>query len=165
MNMVTRKELTSSLILFLFGVGYLLCNTKYPLDQWANPGPGVFPLMVGAVLAILASYQLIQSFRKSKPTEETTSDERGIHSLIESLREGKTETKPLFMIVVFILYLMMVKWVGFFVSNSLFVIITSRLMGARGWGRPIALSAGVNIFCYFLFEVWLKLFFPRGFLF
>jgi hypothetical protein len=116
-------------------------------------------------LAILAFYQLIQSFRKSKPTEETTSDERGVHSLIESLREGKTETKPLFMIVVFILYLMMVKWVGFFVSNSLFVIITSRLMGAKDWGRPIALSAGVNIFCYFLFEVWLKLSFPRGFLF
>lgn len=165
MDVVTRKELTSSLILLLFGVGYLLCNTQYPLDQWANPGPGVFPLMVGAVLAILASCQLIQSFRKSKPAEETTSDERGIHSSIESLRERKTETKPLFMIAVFVLYLMMVKWVGFFVSNSLFVIITSRLMGAKDWGKPIALSAGVNIFCYFLFEVWLKLSFPRGFLF
>ena len=163
--MVTRKELTSSLIVFLFGVGYLLCNTKYPLDQWANPGPGVFPLMAGAVLAILASCQLIQSFRKPKPEEETISDNAAIHSLIESLREGKTEIKPLFMIGVFILYLMMVKWVGFFVSNFLFVIVTSRLMGAKGWGKPIVLSAGVNIFCYFLFEVWLKLSFPRGFLF
>jgi putative tricarboxylic transport membrane protein len=165
MNMVTRKELTSSLVLILFGVGYLLCNTKYPLDQWANPGPGVFPLMVGAVLVVLAFYQLIQSIRKPKPAEATTSDERGIHSLIGSLREGKTETKPLIMIAVFILYLMMVRWVGFFVSDFLFVVITSRLMGARDWGRPIALSAGVNIFCYFLFEVWLKLSFPRGFLF
>jgi hypothetical protein len=165
MDMMTRKELTGSLFLVLFGAGYLLCNTKYPLDQWANPGPGVFPLMAGAVLVILASCRLIQSFRKPKTTEETKRVEKGIHSLIASLYEGKTETKPLLMISVFILYLMMVKWVGFFVSNSLFVIMTSRLMGARGWGRPISLSAGVNIFCYFLFEVWLKLSFPRGFLF
>jgi hypothetical protein len=38
-------------------------------------------------------------------------------------------------------------------------------MGAKGWAKPIALSAGVNLFCYFLFVAWIKLSFPRGILF
>jgi hypothetical protein len=69
------------------------------------------------------------------------------------------------MIAVFIVYLLMVKWAGFFISNFLFVIISSKLIGAKDWARPIALSVAVSLFCYFLFEVWLKLSFPRGVLF
>src|SRR3972149_10034298 len=48
-NMIIRKEIAGSLVLFLFGVVFLLYDLKYPLDQWANPGPAVFPLMVGTV--------------------------------------------------------------------------------------------------------------------
>jgi chromosome condensin MukBEF ATPase and DNA-binding subunit MukB len=64
-----------------------------------------------------------------------------------------------------VIYLTMIRWVGFFVSTFLFVIVISRLFGGKGWAKPIALSMGVNVFCYFLFEVWLKLSFPAGFLF
>jgi hypothetical protein len=59
----------------------------------------------------------------------------------------------------------MIKWIGFFVSNFFFVIVASRLIGARSWGAPVALSAGINLFCYALFDLWLKLSFPRGVLF
>ncbi len=69
------------------------------------------------------------------------------------------------MIAVFILYLLMMQWVGFFVSTFLFAIISSRLTETKGWGRPVALSAGITFSCYLLFEVWLKLSFPRGILF
>jgi putative tricarboxylic transport membrane protein len=163
--MAIRKAIASSLVLILFGVGFLLYDIKYPLDTWANPGPGVFPLMVGAVLVILAAWQLIQDFRKPKPPG-AKKDHKGTTELItEFLPRKRGEAKPLFMIAVFIIYLLMVKWVGFFTSNFLFVIVSSRLMEASDWRRPILLSAGTNLFCYFLFEVWLKLSFPRGILF
>ena len=35
-------------------------------------------------------------------------------------------------------------------------------MGAKDWGRPVALSAGINLFCYFLFEVWLEIILSQG---
>jgi len=163
--MFVRKEIASSVVLFLFGVVFLLYDLKYPLDQWANPGPAVFPLMVGMLLVILAAWQLVQGVRKPKP-EVTKESHEGTGSLIkEFLQRNKVEVKPLLMIAVFIVYLLMVKWIGFFISNFLFVIMSSKLIGARDWGRPIALSAGVSLFCYFLFEVWLKLSFPRGVLF
>jgi putative tricarboxylic transport membrane protein len=164
-NMSVRKEIAGSLVLSLFGVGFLLYDLKYPLDQWANPGPGVFPLMVGAVLVILAAWQLVQDARKPKPQEAKKNHEGTRKSITEFLQRYRVEANPLLMIAVFIVYLLMVKWVGFFISNFLFVIISSKLIGARDWGRPIALSTGVNLFCYFLFEVWLKLSLPRGVLF
>jgi len=164
-KMFVRKEIASSLVLILFGVGFLLYNTKYPMDTWANPGPAVFPLIVGGLLTILTGWQLAQGLRKPKP-KETKEGHQGTRSpLRELLQRNRGEVKPLLMIVVFIVYLLMVKWVGFFISNFLFVIISSKLIGAKDWGRPIVLSAGISLFCYFLFEVWLKLSFPRGFLF
>jgi len=163
--MIIRKEIASSLVLFLFGVFFLLYDIKYPMDTWANPGPGVFPLMVGAVLVILAAWQLAQEVRKPKPQGAKEDHEGNGRSTTEFYQRNRGETKPLLMIAVFVVYLLMVKWVGFFISNFLFVIISSKLIGAKGWGRPIALSAGVSLFCYFLFEVWLKLSFPRGALF
>jgi len=163
--MCVRKKIASSLVLILFGVGFLLYNVKYSIDTWANPGPGAFPLLVGAVLFILAALELLQDVRKSKPKEIKESNEENGSWIRGFFRTNQGDVKPLLMIAVFVVYLLMVKWVGFFISNFLFVIVSSKLMGARDWRRPIALSAGISIFCYFLFEVWLKLSFPRGALF
>jgi len=163
--MAIRKEIASSLVLILFGVGFLLYDIKYPLDQWANPGPGVFPLMVGVVLVILAVWQLVQDFRSPKLQEAEKNHHGKMKLGTESIQRKRGEGKPLFMIGIFIVYLLMVKWVGFFTSNFLFVIISSRLIGAKDWSGPVALSVGINLFCYFLFEVWLKLSFSRGILF
>ena len=163
--MAIRKEIVGSLVFILFGVGFLLYDINYPLDQLANPGPGVFPLIVGAALVILAAWQLIQTLWKPKPLDRGEKGRGAVKSVMEYLQRNEDETKALFMIAVFIIYLLMVKWVGFFISNFLFVIVASRLMKAKGWGGPVALSAGINLFCYFLFEVWLKLSFPRGILF
>jgi hypothetical protein len=163
--MVSRKEIDGSLALLLFGVVFLLYDLKYPLDQWANPGPGVFPLVVGGVLVILAVWLLAQEVWKHKPQAAKKNEAGGRISISTLLQRNRGEAKPLLMVVIFIVYVLMVRWVGFFISNFLFVIISSRLMGAKGWAKPIALSAGVNLFCYFLFVAWIKLSFPRGILF
>jgi hypothetical protein len=163
--MASRKEIESSLVLLLFGAVFLLYDLKYPLDQWANPGPGVFPLIVGGALVILAGWLLAQEVRKPKPQGAEKSDGGPRKSISGFLQGDRTEAKPLVMIAVFVFYLLMVRWVGFFVSNFFFVIFSSKLMGAKGWGKPIALSAGVNLFCYVLFVAWIKLSFPRGVLF
>jgi putative tricarboxylic transport membrane protein len=163
--MAFRKEIVGSLVFILFGVGFLLYGLNYPLDQWANPGPGVFPLIVGVTLVILAAWQLLHSFWKLKPSAGREKGGEAVTSAREYLHRNKGETKALLMIAVFVIYLLMVQWVGFFVSNSLFVVISSRLMKEKGWRGPIALSAGINLFCYVMFEIWLKLSFPRGILF
>jgi putative tricarboxylic transport membrane protein len=150
---VVRKETESSIVVVLTGVVFLLYNMKYSLGQWANPGPGVFPLMVGGVWVVLAGWHLVSVLRKHKAAAK------------DLLEENKGKTKALFMIGALVFYLLIVKWAGFFITTFLFVVICGRLAGAREWGRPIALSIGINLFCYLLFGMWLKLAFPKGIFF
>ena len=150
---MVRREIESSIVVLLIGVLFLLYNLNYTLGQWANPGPGVFPLMVGGVWVVLAVWHLVSVLRKHKAAGK------------DLLEENKGKTKALFMIGALVFYLLIVKWAGFFITTFLFVVICSRLAGAREWGRPVALSIGINLFCYLLFGMWLKLSFPKGILF
>jgi putative tricarboxylic transport membrane protein len=163
--MTPRKEIAGSLVLILFSMTFLIYTTRYPLETWESPGPAVFPLLLGGVLLILAAWQLIRALlAPGMPKKEGNKVSR-IESLKKFLRDDKGETKVLCLTAMLVLYLLMMQWIGFFVSTFLLVILSSRLMEAKEWGRPIALSVGVGLFCYLLFEVWLKLSFPRGLLF
>lgn len=161
--MTTRKEVAGNLVVILFGAVFLAYTTRYPLDTWESPGPAVFPLILGALLTILGLWQLAAALRKSARKEHDKHRREG--SGMKSLLYNRGEGKAFRMIAGFILYLLMMQWIGFFVSTFVFAVITSRLAEAKDWVRPVALSAGLTLFCYLLFEVWLKLSFPRGLLF
>ncbi len=163
--MTPRKDIAGSLVLILFSLTFLIYTTRYPLDNWESPGPAVFPLLLGAVLLLLASWQLIRAFLAPKGPGRVRGKEPTITSMKAFFLENQGEAKVLILTALLISYLLMMQWIGFFVSTFLLVILSSRLMEAKGWVRPIALSAGVCLFCYFLFEVWIKLSFPRGILF
>jgi len=160
-----RKEIASSLVLILFSMTFLVYTTRYPLDDWENPGPAVFPLVLGAVLLALACWQLIRALLAPKAPGETGVKGNLIDNLNRFLRESSGEAKVIALTVMLVLYLLMMTWIGFFVSTFLLVVLASRLMEAKDWGRPVALAVGVCLFCYFLFVVWIKLSFPTGILF
>jgi putative tricarboxylic transport membrane protein len=152
-----------NLVVILFGAVFLSYTTRYPLDTWESPGPAVFPLILGVMLTILGAGQLVRTLWKSRRKEHD--HRRGDGSGLKSFLCNSGDGKAFRMIALFILYLFMMQWIGFFVSTFLFAALSSRLTEAKDWGRPIALSAGITLFCYLLFEVWLKLSFPRGILF
>jgi putative tricarboxylic transport membrane protein len=162
--MGTPKEITSSLVFILLGAGYLAYNTRHSIDTWNNPGPGIFPLIAGGVLILLAVGQLIQTLRQPGKEGDRKNAGFSLNSVRESLPKSG-EIKPLVLTGVFVVYLLMIQGVGFFVSNFVFVVVSSRLMGAKDWARPAALALGICLFCYLLFEMWLKLSLPGGLLF
>jgi putative tricarboxylic transport membrane protein len=163
--MTPRKEIASSLVLILFSLTFLVYTTRYPLDDRANPGPAVFPLLLGGVLLLLAVWQLIRAFLVPRTQERGGEKGSKVKALKAFFHENQGEAKVLILTSLLVLYILMIQWIGFFVSTFLLVILSSRLMEAKDWIRPILLSVGLGLFCYFLFEVWLKLSFPRGILF
>ncbi len=160
-----RKEIASSLTLILFSMIFLVYTTRYPLDDWENPGPAVFPLVLGGVLLALASWQLIRALLAPKPPASAGEKGHGIDAVKKFMQDNAGEAKVVALTGMLVLYILMMKWIGFFVSTFLLVVLSSRLMEAKGWGRPIALAVSVGLFCWLLFEVWIKLSFPRGILF
>jgi putative tricarboxylic transport membrane protein len=163
--MTPRKEIASSLVLIHFSMLFLIYTTRYPLDDWESPGPAVFPLILGGVLLILSSWQLIRTWLAPKIPGTTREKGSKAKAFQKFLHDNQGEAKVLSLTALLILYILAMQWIGFFVSTFLLVIFSSRLMEAKEWGRPIALSVGVCLFCYLLFEVWIKLNFPRGLLF
>ena len=68
------------------------------------------------------------------------------------------------MILAIGVYILGVSHVGFLTSTFFLILFASRLSGARDWLRPVLFSLGILLVCYLLFEVWLKLALPRGWL-
>jgi putative tricarboxylic transport membrane protein len=163
--MSPKKNIASSLVLILFGTVFLIYTTRYPIDDWESPGPAVFPLILGAVLVLLAVGQLVQALWALGRRNREAAGAPKTASFKSFLHENRGEAKVLYLTVMLVLYILMMKWIGFFTVTFLLVALTSRLMGAKGWARPIGLSLGVCIPCYYLFEAWLKLSFPRGIFF
>ena len=54
-----------------------------------------------------------------------------------------------------ILYAALLPRLGFIASSFALVVLASRLMGARGWWRPVVLGLGVAATAYLLFARWL----------
>jgi putative tricarboxylic transport membrane protein len=163
--MTIRKEMACNIVLVLLGAGFLLYTLKYPLDSWENPGPGVFPLAAGIVFMGLAGWQLLRALRSSGTLDNEERFRIDGKSIKKFLQKNEGEKKVLAMIAILVLYLLAVQWIGFFISTLAFVIIFSMLTQTEGWGKPVALSVGVSLFSYLLFEVWLKMSLPRGLLF
>lgn len=162
--MTNIKKIKDSIILLCCGVIYLSYNTLYPIDQLNNPGPGIFPFTIGSLLIILVIFQLVKTLKG--PTEKSNNVKSLFHfkSLIRLLY-GEQKSNTLFLGITMGLYILMIKWIGFYVSTFFFVIFSSRLMGAKDLSKPVVLALGINFFCYLLFNVILKLSFPKGFLF
>lgn len=164
--MTPRKEMVSSLVLILFSAVFLVYTARYPLDDWENPGPAVFPLLAGGVLLLLACWQLIRAFLIPRPLPEAveTKKESGA-SLLRFLRGNRGEARVVRLTALLVLYVLLMQWIGFFVCSFLLALLSSRLTEAKDWGKPLLMSAGLTLFCYLLFDVWLKLSLPRGILF
>lgn len=154
--MNARREITGALILLLFGAGYLAYSTEYPLDTWNNPGPSAFPLLMGSLLILVASGHLIHSLRIRKRHEQGEN--------AQPAKKPLSVSRPLILAGYLTLYVLLIQWAGFFLSTAAFVMMSSRLMGAEGWPKPFVLGIGVDLFCYWVFEGWLKLSLPKGFL-
>ncbi|MEW6719536.1 MAG: tripartite tricarboxylate transporter TctB family protein [Thermodesulfobacteriota bacterium] len=154
-----REDIASSVVVVLFGAAFLIYASRYPVDSPASPGPGVFPRIAGGFVVLLGSWQLVHALwkwkRRAKPA-----------SLPEGGGPGAAGGRAsLLLIAAFVLYILGIRYLGFFVSTFLFAVCVSRLSGKAGLWKPVLLSAGLCLFCYLVFVGWLKISFPSGLLF
>lgn len=160
--MTPRKEITSSTVLIVFSLVFMAYTTRYPIDDWENPGPAVFPLLTGAFLFLLSLSQLVRGLvgrRKEGRQAEGTARLGGFFA------DNPAERRVAVLVAALAAYVLFIPWLGFFVSTFLMTAFAARLMGAKGWLRPMVLSGALGLFCYLLFEVWIRVPFPRGLLF
>jgi len=154
MKILDKDDQWSGIFLLLLSLYIIRGSLRFTYGTIHNPGPGFMPLWLGLILGAMSIGLILRA-------SGARSGSRQIREILEEkIRWGKV----LSVLLALIFYGLLLGSLGFFVSTFLFLafllwfIDPQPLKAVIGWGLAGSLGA------YLIFEVWLKLRLPKGFL-
>jgi hypothetical protein len=118
---------------------------------WGNDGPrpGYFPFYVGLIMAFAALVNLARGVmirpERDKPFVLT----------------GQLRT-VMAVLIPTALYAAVIGWIGIYAASAVFIGFFMRWLGKYVWWKVAAVSLGVVVALYFIFEIWFKVPLPKG---
>jgi hypothetical protein len=150
---LNRHDQISSLAFLAISICMCIGSIRLTVGTVASPGPGLFPLLAGAVLGIFSLALLVQSFKKIGQDEKKF--------LWSSVWGG---WKIVWVLLVLFAYVFGMNYVGFFLGTILFLGFLLRGIGHQKWLLTIVASLLGAIISYGIFQVWLDVQLPHGIL-
>lgn len=136
-------SLVFSVCIFLISILYLCDAKNLVIGTMKRPGVGFMPIISGILLAILSLFEVVKAFiKKDAPASD-----------IDWKKIG------LFFLGV-ILYLLLLKPVGYIVTTFALLVFLTKLFGAKAWLKPLLFSAILSLGSYYLFVVVLQVQLP-----
>ena len=130
--------LLSALVFLLIGSGQIFFAMRLPGGLGPNaaePGPGLFPMLVGSLMCLAACAHLVQTWR-------AYSDARG---------DGRWPVDIMLLTATIAGYILLLPRAGFLVSAFLLLLCTLTLYGMPGLGRRAATAAAATGIAYLVF--------------
>ncbi len=143
------------------GVVYAGMAFWMPRGTVAYPGPGFFPLMVGAFLTLAAAACLLQACltgRRAPAPAPAAPSER------DRPASSKRVRRAVAVLALLLAYAALLKPVGFPVAIFLFVLAAIPAFGYRRWLPTLVIATALAVVSYFTFVTWLKVPLPLGIL-
>jgi putative tricarboxylic transport membrane protein len=137
--------------LFLFTGALVMYDSLRLGASWGDDGPrpGYFPFYVGLIVVVSALVNLARAVlirpEKNRP-----------FVLAGQLKMVLTVLIPA------AVYAAAIIWIGIYASSSLFIGFFMRWLGKYPWWKVAAVSLGVIVAFYFIFEIWFKVPLPKG---
>ena len=144
-----RGPLFMNIVLTIVGLVITVLSWKLGFGTLKKPGAGLFPFLCGLII-FFQSLVLIFSKGKTVNGDTPSSNYERNHLLS--------------MATIFILWIILMPWLGYILVTFLAAFSFSKAIGLEGWRKPILLALGITGFCYLLFDVYLYVDLPRGFL-
>jgi len=135
-----------------FGIFILVGAQNYSFGTFQEPGGGLYPTLLGILLIIMAVLLLAQT-RKASGEEGPQWDLKG-----GGLKRCVLALCGL-MVIPFLFNVL-----GFLPTIFLFMIYVMKIILPLPWLTALATSVISTVGGHFLFQSWLKIQFPRGFL-
>jgi len=154
---MSSQSLFASLLLAA-GVVYEVVAFKMPRGRVGYPGPGFYPVIVGAFLVLTAAACLIQALT-AKPAG--TPAVAPVEPTGESRRQVARTWVLLAALVVYILAL---EPLGFPITMTAFLAASIWTFGYRKWLPVLLMAVALTVVSYLCFMVWLKVPLPMGIL-
>lgn len=149
-------------LMLAVGVIYESMALNMPRGSLAYPGPGLFPMLVGAIIIATALGCLLQEIvPRLRAREPAASSLPGGNA---GAAEERNVSKTVQLTALMIGYIFLLKPLGFPLAICAFLALAICIFGYRKWLPTLAMAALISGISYVLFVVWLKVPLPMGIL-
>ena len=138
--------------LVIFAIGALIVIDSLRIGaRWGADGPqtGYFPFYVALIVCIASAWNLAAALL-TKREANPTFVERGQLKMV------------LAVLVPTAVFVGLVGWIGLYVAGALFIGFFMRWLGRYAWWKVGAVSVGVMVVLFFIFERWFLVPLPKG---
>jgi putative tricarboxylic transport membrane protein len=117
---------------------------------WGAEGPkaGFFPFYIGVLILISSAVNFIRIV--------TETSDRGLFA------EWGQLAKVMSVLVPTAIYVALIPWIGIYVASILLIAFFMKWLGRYGWPLVAAVSLGVPLAVFLIFERWFLLPLPKG---
>jgi putative tricarboxylic transport membrane protein len=154
--LMKKYELISSLGWMFAGLIFLIGSTSFGLGELSEPGPGFFPFLMSLCLVFFSLAHFVGSLRKHHLSHTPTGQ--------RFWPEMKYLTRIVLIVFLVLMYILAMNFVGFVPTTFLFMFILLKCIEPRRLRSVFLISAVTTGFTYAVFELWLRVNLPRGFL-
>ena len=142
-------------IIFWIGVSLFIVVLSYKLGLGGlhNPGPGLWPFILGILLLIISLYLLLRHLFRMGAKGETVKEEQGQISF----------WRISLVLVLLFAYSLLLEKLGYLIATFMLLSILSKSMGSKKWTSVLIGSVLTVLVTYFVFTS-LGLRFPKGIL-
>ena len=151
-DITTRwAELCVALLFVVAGAIVIVDSLRVGID-WADDGPraGYFPFYIGCLLTFAGLYVTVQTMLRWKKIGNAT------------FVSGERLKPVLLMLLPSIAFVVLIAWLGIYVAAFIYVGAFMLWQGKYGWLPTIAVSAGLPIVLFLVFEKWFLVPLPKG---
>jgi putative tricarboxylic transport membrane protein len=138
---------------FIVGGAVTISSFFYGVGSSSEPGPGFITLLAGGTLTVLSLVLFVVSGGSKLPF-------RGLRHIWEGLETKKV----VYMFGLLLAYTLLIDPVGFLITTFLLLMLLFRIHGSYSYKRVFLLSAAATILSFIVFDQWLGVQLPRGFM-
>lgn len=145
-----RVELAVALLFVVAGAIVIIDSLRVGI-AWGDDGPraGYFPFYIGCLLAFAGAYISVQTLLKWRTITETF--------------VTRERLKPVFlMLFPSIGFVILIAWFGIYVASFIYIGGFMLWQGKYGWLPALAVSGGLPIVLFLVFEKWFLVPLPKG---
>ena len=144
-----RALLGVDIAALVLSVLYLAGALDYPMGTMDRPGPGRYPLFVGALLIIASIGSLVTDLLKPAKGEL-------------KLPRGSDLGRVVAVIAGTAAYVVLLPYAGHLLASVVTVFVVLQTMGLSSWPFKIGFTVAIALGSYYLFDVILNVPLPKG---
>ena len=148
---VRAMDIITSILFLVLGVVVMVGSVKLGAS-WGSDGPeaGYFPFYISLIFMLSSSvtlYQAVIMERNEKPVSFVDK---------ESFKQVMAVLLPA------IVFVLGVQLIGIYVSSAIYIAVFMIWLGKYPIWKAVAVSLGVSLSLYFMFEYWFQVPLPHG---